>query len=95
VGWRQLRLPVVIIIIHCTRYPSSHCFCFMSASNNYKCLCFMFFLNFRRGGTSEERENMLLREQGMAGNEDTISYGLQGGWVGGLIDGWVGRSVVG
>ena len=41
------------------------------------------FLNFRRGGTSEERENMLLREQGMAGNQDTIPYGLLGGWVGG------------
>ena len=53
------------------------------------------FLNFRRGGTSEERENMLLREQGMAGNQDTIPYGLLGGWVGGLIDDWVGRSVIG
>ena len=53
------------------------------------------FLNFRRGETSEERENMLLREQGMAGNQDTIPYGLLGGWVSGLIDGWLGRSVVG
>ena len=43
-GWRQLRLPV-IIITHCTRYPSSNCFCFTSASTNYKCLCFrLFFL---------------------------------------------------
>ena len=39
----------------------------------------MFFLNFRRGGTSEERENMLLREQGMAGKQDTIPNGLLGG----------------
>ena len=94
-GWRQLRLPV-IIILHCTHNLSSHCFCFMSASNNYKCLCFIyFFFNFRRGGTGEERENMLLREQGMAGNRDTIPYGLLGGWVSGLIDGWLGRSVVG
>ena len=53
------------------------------------------FLNFRRGGTSEERENMLLREQGMEGNQGTIPYGLLGGWVGGLIDDWVGRSVIG
>ena len=93
-GWRQLWLPV-IIIIHCTHYLSSHCFCFMSASNNYKCLCFIIFFNFRRGGTSEERENMLLWGQGMVGNQDTILCGLLGGWVGGLIDGWVGRSVVG
>ena len=54
-----------------------------------------FFLNFRRGGTSEERENMLLPGQGMVGSQDTIPCGLLGGWVGGLIDGWVGRSVVG
>ena len=46
----------------------------------------MFFLNFRRGGTSEERENMLLREQGRAGNQYTIPFWLLGGWVGGLID---------
>ena len=56
---------------------------------------YVFFFNFRRGETSEERENMLLREQGMAGNQDTILYGLLGGWVGGLIDDWVGRSVIG
>ena len=48
-----------------------------------------------KGGTSNERENMLLREQGMAGNQDTITYGLLGGWVAVLIDGCVGRSVVG
>ena len=96
-SWRQLRLPV-IIIIHCTHYLSSHCFCFTSASNNYKCLCFIYlfiFFNSRKGGTSDERENMLLREQGMAGNQDTITYGLLGGWVVVLIDGCVGRSVVG
>ena len=58
-------------------------------------VCALCFLNFRRDGTSEERENMLLREQGMAGNQDTIPYGLLGGWVGGLIDDWVGRSVIG
>ena len=83
-GWRQLRLPV-IIIIHCTHYLSSNCFCFMSASNNYKCF-FFFFFYFRRGGTSEERENMLLRGQGMVGNQDTIPCGLLGGLVGGLIN---------
>ena len=38
---------------------------------------------------------MLLRGQGMVGNQDTIPCGLLGGWVGGLIDGWVGRSEVG
>ena len=54
-----------------------------------------FFFNFRRGGTSEERENMPLWGQGMVGNQDTILCGLLGGWVGGLIDGCVGRSVVG
>ena len=58
----------------------------MSASNNYKCLCFIIFFNFRRGGTSDERENALLREQGMAGNQDTISCGLLGGWVGRWVD---------
>ena len=42
-GWRQLRLPV-IIIIHCTHYLSSNCFYFMSASNNYKCFFFFFFI---------------------------------------------------
>ena len=31
----------------------------------------------------------------MAGKQDTIPYGLLGGWVGGLIDDWVGRSVIG
>ena len=59
----------------------------MSASNNYKCLRFIIiFFNFRRGGTSEERENMLSRGQGMVGNQDTMPCGL----VGGSIDGWVG-----
>ena len=47
---------------------------------------FSFFFYFRRGGTSEERENMLLRGQGMVGNQDTIPCGLLGGLVGGLID---------
>ena len=56
---------------------------------------YLFFFNFRRGGTSEERENMLSRGQGMVGNQDTMPCGLLGGLVGGLIDGWVGRSVVG
>ena len=50
------------------------------------CSFFFFFFNFRRGGTSEERENMLLRGQGMVGNQDTIPCGLLGGLVGGLID---------
>ena len=58
-------------------------------------LFYFLFFNFRKGGTSDERENMLLREQGMAGNQDTITYGLLGGWVVVLIDGCVGRSVVG
>ena len=63
----------------------------MSASNNYKCLRFIFFFfNFRRGGTSEERENMLSRGQGMVGNQDTMPCGLLGWLVGGSIDGWVG-----
>ena len=58
---------------------------------------YFFFFNFRRGGTSEERENMLSRGQGMVGNQDTMPCGLVGGsidgwvgwWVGGLVDGWV------
>ena len=48
---------------------------------------FLFFsFYFRRGGSSEERENMLLRGQGMVGNQDTIPCGLLGGLVGELID---------
>ena len=41
----------------------------------------LFFFNFRRGGTSEERENMLLPGQGMLGNQDTVPCGLLGVWV--------------
>ena len=56
---------------------------------------YYYFFNFRRGGTSEESENMFLREQGMAGNQDTIPYGLLGGWVGRWLDGWMGELVDG
>ena len=65
-GWRQLWLPV-IIIIHCTHYLSSHCFCFMSASNNYKCLCFIFFF-------------LILGEVELAKKEKICSYGGKVWW---------------
>ena len=63
-GWRQLRLPV-IIIIHCTHYLSSNCFCFMSASNNYKCFFFFFFI---------------LGEVELAKKEKICSYGGKVWW---------------
>ena len=62
-GWRQLRLPFYFIITHCT-----HCLFIVFVLGLHLisiCALFFFWLNYRSGGTSEERENMLLREQGM------------------------------
>ena len=84
VEWRQLRLPVIITtllhyyyIVPAIRLLTIIALCLHLIITS---VCALFFLNFRRGGTSEERENMLSRGQGMVGNQDTCPVGYWVGW---------------